>query len=58
MTGYKKKSFYEKELTKTSLQLVSNLSNEIETIVDVEGNLWFKRARDGKYLGIRNIRDN
>ena len=40
------------------LQSVSDLSNEIEMIVDVDGNLWFKRAHVRKYLGIRNIRDN
>ena len=58
MTGYKKKNFYEKELIKMSLQLVSNLSNETETILDADGNLWFKRAHVGKYLGTRNLRDN
>ena len=35
----KKKKNYEKELIKMSLQLVSNLSNETETTVDVDGNL-------------------
>ena len=41
-----------------SLQLVCELSNEIETIVDADRNLWFKTADLGKYLGIRNIRYN
>ena len=41
-----------------SLQLVSDLSNEIEAIVDVDGNLWFKRADLRKYLDIKNIRHN
>ena len=41
-----------------SLQLVSDLSNEIETIADVHRNLWFKRAHVGKYLGIRDIKHN
>ena len=41
-----------------SLKLFSILSNEIETIVDVDGNISFKQAHVGKYLGIRNIRDN
>ena len=35
---------YKKELTKMSLELVSNLSNEIGKIVDVDGNLWFEWA--------------
>ena len=38
-----------------SLQSVSDLSNEIETIVDVDENLWVKRAHVGKFLGIVNI---
>ena len=38
-----------------SFQLVCELLNEIETIVDVDRNLWFKTAALGKYLGIRNI---
>ena len=41
-----------------SLQLVSDLSNEIETIADVHRNLWFKRVHVGKYLGIRDIKHN
>ena len=41
-----------------SLQLVSDLSNEIEAIVDVDENLWFKRADLRKYLDIKNIRHN
>ena len=40
------------------MQLVSNLSNEIETIVDIDRNLWFKRAHVGKYLGIKDIKHN
>ena len=40
---------------KMSLQLVSDLSNEIETIVDVDGNPWFKRAHVGKFLGLKQI---
>ena len=38
-----------------SLQLVSNLSNEIETIADVVGNLWFKQTRMGKFLSLKHI---
>ena len=57
MTGYKK-VFERKELKKMSLQLVSDLSNETETIVDVDGNLWFKRAHVGKYLDIKDIKHN
>ena len=57
VTGYKK-SFDQKELKKMSLQLVSDLSNEIETIVGVDGNLWFKRAHVGKYLDIKDIKHN
>ena len=38
--------------------MVSNLSNEIETVVDVDRNLWFKRAHVRKYLDVSNIRDN
>ena len=41
-----------------SLQLVSDLSNETETIVGVDGNLWFKRAHVGKYLDIKDIKHN
>ena len=48
----------QKELKMMSLQSVSDLSNEIETIVDADENLWFKRSHVEKYLGIRNIRDN
>ena len=48
----------QKELIKMSLQSVSDLSNKMERIVDVDKNLWFKRSHVGKYLGIRNIRDN
>ena len=57
MTGHK---FFltNKNLKKMSLQLVSDLSNEIEAIVDVDGNLWFKRADLRKYLDIKNIRHN
>ena len=47
-----------KEKIKMSLQSVNNLPNEIEPIVDVDGNLWFKSAHMKKYLGIRNIRGN
>ena len=39
-----------------SLQLVNDLSNEIEAIVDVDGNLWFKRTHVGKFLGLGDIR--
>ena len=35
-----------------SLQLVINLSNEIETIADVDKILWFKRAHVEKFLGL------
>ena len=52
------KIFDQKELKKRSLQSVSDLSNEIETIADADGNLWFKRAHVGKYLEIRNVRHN
>ena len=38
-----------------SFQLVSNLSNEIETIVDENGNPWFKRAHVGRFLEIKHI---
>ena len=38
-----------------SLQSVSDLSNEIETIVDVDGNLWFKQTHVGKFLGLKHI---
>ena len=48
----------QQELKKMYLHSVSDLSNEIETIVNVDGNLWFKRAHVGKYLGIRDIRHN
>ena len=48
----------QQELKKMSLQSFSDLSNEIETIVDVDENLWFRRAHAGKYLRIRKIRDN
>ena len=41
-----------------SLQSVSDLSNEIETIVYVDENIWFKQAHVGEYLGIRNVRHN
>ena len=41
-----------------SLQSVSDLSNEIETIVDSDENLWFKRSHVGKYLGIKDIKHN
>ena len=41
-----------------SLQLISDFSNEIEMIADAHGNLWFKRAHVGKYLGIRDIKHN
>ena len=41
-----------------SLQTVNNLSNKIETIVDVDKDLWFKRTHIGKYLGIRDIKAN
>ena len=41
-----------------SLQSVSDLSNEIEKIVHVDRNLWFKQAHVGKDLSIRNIRNN
>ena len=36
------------------LQLVSDLSNEIEMIVGVDGNPWFKRAYVGKFLGLKD----
>ena len=57
MTGCKK-CFDQKELNKMPLQLVSDLSNEIETMVDVDGNLWFNRAHVGKYLDIKDIKHN
>ena len=38
-----------------SLQLVSNLSNEIETIADVVENLWFKQTRMGNFLSLKLI---
>ena len=38
-----------------SLQLVSDLLNKIETIVDVDRNLWFKRAHVGKFLCLTKI---
>ena len=41
-----------------SLQSVSDLSNEIETIVDADKNLWFKRAHAGKCLGMKDIKHN
>ena len=50
--------FDQQELKKISLHLVSNLSNEIETIVDIDRNLWFKRAHVRKYLGIKDIKHN
>ena len=50
--------FDQQKLKKMSFQLVSNLSNEIETIVDVDRNIWFKRAYVRKYLDIRNMRGN
>ena len=56
VTGYKN-LFDQKEL-KRSLQLVSDLSNEIETIVDVDQNIWFKLANVGKYLDIKDIKHN
>ena len=37
------------------MQSVSDLSNEIETIVDVDENLLVKRVHVGKFLGIVNI---
>ena len=37
------------------MQLVSNLSNEIETIADVVENLWFKQTRMGKFLSLKLI---
>ena len=39
-----------------SLQLVNNLSNEIETIVDVDRNSWFKRVHFEKFWGIEDFR--
>ena len=39
-----------------SLWLVYNLSNEIETIVNADGNPWFKRAHVGYFLDLKNIR--
>ena len=45
-------------VVKMSLQLVSNLSNEIETLFNEQNQPLFKRAELGKYLGIINIRDN
>ena len=39
-----------------SLQLVNNLSNEIETIVDVDRNSWFKRVLVENFFGIEDIR--
>ena len=36
------------------LQSVSDLSNEIETIVDVDGNLWFKQTHVENFLGLKH----
>ena len=59
MSGDRTQIFLDKqELKKDALQLVSDLSNEIGAIVDVDGNLWFKRADLRKYLDIKNIRHN
>ena len=44
-------------IIKMSLQLVSNLSNEIEMPFDEQNQPLFKRADLGKYLSIRYIRD-
>ena len=41
-----------------SLQLVNNLSNEIETIVDVDRNSWFKRVHVEKFWGIEDFRSS
>ena len=38
-----------------SLQSVSDFPSEVETIVDVDGNPWFKRAHVGKFLGFKHI---
>ena len=38
-----------------SLQLVSNFSNKIETIINGEGGNWFKSAHMGKFLGLPQI---
>ena len=40
------------------LQSVSDLSNKIETIVDADENIWFKRAHTGKCLGVEDIKHN
>ena len=45
-------------IIKMSLQLVSNLSNEIATLFNEQNQPLFKRADLGKYLSIRNVRDN
>ena len=34
------------------------MSNEIETIVDVDENLWLKRSHVGKYIGIKDMKHN
>ena len=47
--------FIQKEL-QMSLQLVNNLSNEIETILDVDRNSWFKRVHVEKCWGIEDFR--
>ena len=42
MSGDQMQIFLDQQvLKKMYLQLVSDLSNEIETTVDVDGNLWF-----------------
>ena len=49
MSGDRIQTFLDQqELKKMSLQSVSDLSSEIERIVDAHGNLWFKRAHIGK----------
>ena len=60
MSGDRIQTFFDQQelKKKMSLQLVSDLSNEIETIADVHRNLWFKRVHVGKYLGIRDIKHN
>ena len=38
-----------------SLQSVSGLSNEIETVVDADRNIWLRWAHVGTFLSIKHI---